>query len=50
MERKRLEMMSHARERDEQRHKNVQQYKLEDEREKKKAREQRDSHDVDFVK
>jgi hypothetical protein len=50
MERKRAEMMSNARERDEQRHKNIEQYQLEDEREKKRASKQVETHNVDFVK
>lgn len=50
MERKRAEMMSNARERDEQRRKNVEQYVADDEREKQQQMERQQTYDPDFVK
>jgi len=49
-EQKLAAMMANARDRDDQRHRNVQHYRAEDEREKKRMSEQLETHDADFVK
>ena len=49
-EQKLAAMLANARDRDEQRNRNIQQYRAEDEREKKKMNEQLKTHNADFVK